>query len=73
MIPFAQGLGFAIPTDTVNRVVEQILRNGKVVRPWLGISGVDVDPAIARRYSLRWTRACSSPRSAATALPTRPG
>ncbi|TLY14034.1 MAG: trypsin-like serine protease, partial [Thaumarchaeota archaeon] len=36
MIPFAQGVGFAIPTHTVNRVVEQILRHGRVVRPFLG-------------------------------------
>ena len=52
MIPFAQGVGFAIPTHTVNRVVEQILRHGRVVRPFLGISGVDMNPAIARRFNL---------------------
>jgi len=52
MIPFAQGVGFAIPTHAVKRVVEQILRNGRVVRPFLGISGVDVDSAIARRFNL---------------------
>ncbi|TLX96972.1 MAG: PDZ domain-containing protein [Thaumarchaeota archaeon] len=52
MIPFAQGVGFAIPTHTVNRVVEQILRHGRVVRPFLGISGVDMNPAMARRFNL---------------------
>jgi S1-C subfamily serine protease len=52
MIPFAQGLGFAIPAQTVKMVVDQILRNGRVVRPWLGISGLDVSPALARRYDL---------------------
>ncbi len=52
VIPFAQGVGFAIPTHAVNRVVEQILRHGRVVRPFLGISGVDVTPAVARRFSL---------------------
>ncbi len=52
MIPFAQGVGFAIPTHTVNRVVEQIIRHGRVVRPFLGISGVDMNPAIARRFNL---------------------
>lgn len=52
MIPFAQGVGFAIPAHTVKRVIEQILENGRVVRPWLGISGVDMNPAIARRYNL---------------------
>jgi serine protease Do len=52
MIPFAQGLGFAIPGQTIKMVVDQILHNGRVVRPWLGISGLDVSPALARRYDL---------------------
>jgi S1-C subfamily serine protease len=35
------GIGFAIPVDTVRRVVNQIITHGKVVRPTLGISIVD--------------------------------
>jgi S1-C subfamily serine protease len=52
MIPFAQGVGFAIPIDAVKRVIDQLLKFGRVVRPWLGISGIDMNPAIARRYNL---------------------
>jgi serine protease Do len=52
MIPFAQGIGFAIPSDTIKRVMDQITRNGRVVRPWLGISGMDVNESVARRYNL---------------------
>ncbi len=52
MVPYAQGVGFAIPIDTVKSVVQQIMRNGRVVRPWLGISGIDVNPALSRRYDL---------------------
>jgi serine protease Do len=52
MIPFAQGVGFAIPSDTIKRTIDQISKNGRVVRPWLGISGLDVNPSIARRYGL---------------------
>jgi S1-C subfamily serine protease len=52
MIPFAQGVGFAIPSGTIKRIIEQISKNGRVVRPWLGISGLDVNPSIARRYGL---------------------
>jgi S1-C subfamily serine protease len=52
MIPFAQGVGFAIPIDTVKRITEQLLQNGKVVRPWLGISGINLSPEIARRYDV---------------------
>lgn len=35
------GIGFAIPADTVRRVVNQILRYGRVVRPTLGLQVVD--------------------------------
>ncbi len=52
MIPFAQGMGFAIPSETIKRIMDQITRNGRVVRPWLGISGMDVNKFVARRYSL---------------------
>src|ERR1700730_19276955 len=52
MIPFAQGMGFAIPSETIKRIMDQITRHGRVVRPWLGISGLDVNPSIARRYGL---------------------
>jgi serine protease Do len=52
MVPYAQGVGFAIPSNTVSRVVEQILDTGKVVRPWLGISGVSVTREIAERFGI---------------------
>ena len=53
MIPYAQGMGFAIPINTVKKVAEEILENGKVSRRWIGISGVDVTPQLARRYNLQ--------------------
>jgi len=52
MIPFAQGVGFAIPSGTVKRVIDQISKQGRVIRPWLGISGLDVNRSVARRYGL---------------------
>ncbi|HEX5952506.1 MAG TPA: PDZ domain-containing protein, partial [Rhodanobacteraceae bacterium] len=33
----AQGIGFAIPVHTANRVLEQIVDHGHVVRGWLGV------------------------------------
>lgn len=33
-----EGIGFAIPSDTVRTVVDQILRYGHVRRPWLGVA-----------------------------------
>jgi serine protease Do len=50
MIPFAQGVGFAIPINTVKRVMQQILEHGRVIRPYLGISGISVDKQISRRF-----------------------
>jgi len=53
MIPFAQGMGFAIPVNTVKKIAEEIVETGHVSRRWIGISGVDVTPPLARRYGLR--------------------
>lgn len=53
MIPFAQGVGFAIPINAVKRVVQQIFEKGRVIRPWLGISGMSLTPQLARRYNLQ--------------------
>ena len=35
------GIGFAIPVDTVRRVVTQLIRHGRVVRPTLGVNVVE--------------------------------
>jgi S1-C subfamily serine protease len=53
MIPYAQGMGFAIPINTVKKIAQEIVENGRVSRRWIGISGVDVNPPLARRYGLR--------------------
>ncbi|MCS6849923.1 MAG: trypsin-like peptidase domain-containing protein [Gemmataceae bacterium] len=44
------GVGFAIPVDTVNQVVTELIRHGKVTRPGLGIS--IVDDRVARRLGI---------------------
>jgi len=44
------GVGFAVPVDTVNRVVPQILEHGRVVRPQLGIASAN--PWVLRRLGL---------------------
>lgn len=53
MIPYAQGMGFAIPINTVKKIAQEILENGRVSRRWIGISGIDVTPQLARRYNLQ--------------------
>jgi S1-C subfamily serine protease len=44
------GIGFAVPVDTVNRVVPQLIRHGRVIRPGLGVR--IADDATARRLGL---------------------
>jgi S1-C subfamily serine protease len=51
-IPFAQGIGFAIPINTARRIAKEILEHGRVVRPYLGISGLTVNRDIAESYDL---------------------
>ena len=46
------GIGFAIPSNTVARVVESIIKTGKYQHPWIGISGIDVNMEIARLMNL---------------------
>ncbi len=48
----AEGLGFAIPSNTVRLVVEQLIAKGRVSRPYLGISHREVTPRLAAYYSL---------------------
>ena len=41
------GIGFAIPIDLAKKVADQLRKNGKVVRGWLGIRAQDVSPQLA--------------------------
>lgn len=43
------GIGFAVPVDTINRVVPQLIEHGKVIRPGLG---VNIDDRISQRLDL---------------------
>ena len=43
-----QGIGFAIPVNLARTVMDQILKNGKVTRAYLGIVPQDLTPAIAK-------------------------
>jgi serine protease Do len=51
-IPFAQGIGFAIPINTARRIAKEILQNGRVIRPYLGISGISLNRDIAESYDI---------------------
>ncbi|MDX2231943.1 MAG: HhoA/HhoB/HtrA family serine endopeptidase [Leptolyngbyaceae cyanobacterium bins.349] len=47
----AQGLGFAIPIETAQRVANQLFAKGKVDHPYLGIQMVDLTPAIRKEIN----------------------
>lgn len=51
-IPYGQGIGFAVPINTVKSILTDLVENGHVTRPWLGISTIKINPRIARFYRL---------------------
>ena len=52
-----EGIGFAIPVATAKAVLEQIIKNGKVIRGWIGADYTDRSAAAGRRRSA--SAACS--------------
>ena len=40
------GIGFAVPANTVKKVVPILIEKGEFRHPWMGISGTDVDPEL---------------------------
>ena len=50
------GVGFAIPSNTLKKVIPELLKNGSYPHPWLGITGVDVTPDIAKKMNLTEAR-----------------
>ncbi len=45
------GIGFAVPVDTVNRIVPELIKHGKLIRPGLGVSLVP--DSIAKRWGIK--------------------
>ena len=52
IIPFAQGIGFAIPINIAKDTANELITYGKVIRPWLGIIGMDMNATVASYYNL---------------------
>ncbi len=52
IIPFAHGIGFAIPINVAKDVANELITYGRVIRPWLGILGIDINPTLASYYQL---------------------
>lgn len=52
MMPFAQGVGFAIPVQAVRRIADELRRQGRVIRPWVGVQVAELLPELARSHGL---------------------
>jgi len=48
----SSGVGFAIPVDTLKRIVPALITDGRYAHPWLGISGQDIDNLLAESLTL---------------------
>lgn len=51
-----EGMGFAIPINAAKPIIEEIVRVGKVIRPWLGIRGAALTPRIASQIGISVTQ-----------------
>jgi serine protease Do len=52
IIPFGQGIGFAVAVNTIKRSVEDILQYGRARRPWLGIVFQEVSQDVVRQLGV---------------------
>ncbi len=52
IINFAQGIGFAIPSNMAKQVLQQLLAQGRVVRGWLGVGIQPLTPELARKFGV---------------------
>ncbi len=47
------GVGFAIPSQTVVKIIPALIEKGEYKHPWIGISGRDIDPDLAKVLGLK--------------------
>lgn len=52
IINFAQGIGFAIPSNMAKHVIEQLLAKGKVIRGWLGVGIQPLTAELAKKFGV---------------------
>ena len=49
------GLGFSVPSNTVKRISQTLIKDGRVRRPWLGVNAQDADAALIKAYRSKGT------------------
>ncbi len=47
------GIGFAIPINMAKQILNDLIKQGKVVRPWLGISAQAITPEMAEQFQVK--------------------
>ncbi|MCH9657933.1 trypsin-like peptidase domain-containing protein [archaeon] len=47
------GVGFAIPSQTIAKIVPTLIEDGKYEHPWIGIAGRDINPDMASALNLK--------------------
>ena len=52
IINFAQGIGFAIPSNMAKQVIQQLLTQGRVTRGWLGVGIQPLTAELARKFGV---------------------
>src|SRR3972149_10696445 len=50
------GIGFAMPSNMTRAVMDSLIKTGKVVRGWLGVSIQEVTPDLAKQFSMKEAR-----------------
>lgn len=48
----SQGIGLATPANLAMNVLKDIIKNGRVIRGWLGVTAEELDPVVARQYNI---------------------
>jgi len=52
IIAYAQGIGFAIPINIPKKNIDDLIKLGKVIRPWLGVYIQKLTPEITKQFDL---------------------
>ena len=47
-----EGIGFAIPINSTQDVINDLIEYNKVLRPYIGVTGIDLDESTVKRYKL---------------------
>lgn len=58
IIPYAQGIGFAIPINDAKKAVNDVISYGRIIRPWMGIYCVSLNKNLSTYYELPVSEGC---------------